>query len=171
MTPPSPRDSDIVKGGGAFILIILAMISLVSVLMAVGDVIRWARVGDWEPVPATVTRAYIKEDTGTRDALRWRPIVEFSYEVDGRRYEESNRRFIDEMTRSEAEAYIDPRKPGATIEAWFDPDDHDDATLDADPPPLRPETLGFLIPSLGLWIYFGGWLIPAMLKNRRARRA
>ena len=164
---PSPRNSGIVKGGGAFILIILAMISLLGVSMAVGDVIRWVRVDGWEPVSATVTRASIKEDTSTRDAFRWRPIVDFEYEVAGQRYEESNRKRIDEMARTEAESYIDARKPGTTIEAWYDPNDHDDATLDPDPPFMRAETLGFLVPSLGLWVYFGGWLIPAMLKKRR----
>lgn len=166
-----PPPSDIVRFGGGAILAIVALLSVFGVLMAIGDVVRWARADTLIATEALVTRTVIDENTGTSDSVRYRPIVTFEYQVDGQSYTEDNGRVADVMTRAEAEAFIAEHKRGSTITVWYEPNDHDDAYLDNDPPALRVSTVAFLVPALGLAFYFGGWLIPAWRKNRQAAKS
>lgn len=169
-----PRKSIIVGVGGTFIVLILVMLSLFSVAMVVRDIGHKHDVATWPETTAVVFGSRIddiRHDPQAEGRFRWRPTISFTYEIDGERFKTDNKRLVEPMTRADAEAVIAQYPPQQPFTLYYDPEDPEDVTFDDDPPWIRGETFGFLVPSMMFWIFFGGWLVPAMLRNRRARRA
>lgn len=173
--PPdaAPRKSYIVSAGGTFILIILVMLSLFSVAKVIADIDDKRDVATWPETTAVVFGSRVddvKHKPQAEGRLRWRPTISFTYEIDGEHFKTDNKRLVEPMTRADAEAIVAEYPPEQPFTLYYDPDDPKDVAFDNDPPWVKSETFGFLVPSVMFWIYFGGWLVPAMLRNRRERR-
>jgi hypothetical protein len=172
-TRPSPIDSDIVRFGGGFILVCLTLVALVGIAMAIKDVQHHYDVADWPTTTATVTRSVLDDVRGTEStegARHFRPLFGFTYEVEGKTFKTDTRRIFGPMRRGDAAAIVAEYAPGTTFPVYYDPEDPDDVALDNDPPLLSGQSVGFLVPTLAYGIYFGGWLVPAFFRKRRARR-
>lgn len=170
----NPIDSDVVRFGGGFIVVCLVLISIVGFGMAIGDVSHYFDIKTWPSTTGTVVRAAIDdvrgEDSAAQGRFRFKPLLSFTYEIDGEARKDTSERLFEPMDKSSAAKVVAAHPPGSALPIYYDPDKPKKITLDNDPPLMKAGTMGFLIPSVVMWIYFGGWLIPAMLRNRRARR-
>ncbi len=169
----SPYSSDIVRFGGGAIIVILTLISLVAVGMTIGDVSHHFDVKRWPKVAGVVTKSRVNDvrgKNGAKGRLRFEPQVSFTYERDGETLKGNNARDVEPMSKADATSVVADYPVGGTIVVLYDPESPDKLTLDDDPPLVRGATFGFLLPSVLYWVYFGGWLIPAVIRGRRARR-
>lgn len=148
---------------------ILGLLAVIAVGMTIRDVTHYFDVGDWAQAEATVVQASIREDHNESGSLRHRPVVKYTFEVDGAVFEANSAKEAPWMSRADAQTVIDAHPRGGTVSVFFDPDKPKHSTLDPDPPLLQGVTLGFLVPTIGYLVYFCGWLLPAWIRNRRAR--
>lgn len=170
-SPPQPaaKQSDIVRFGGGAILVILSLLGVMAIGMTIGDIAHYFDVEDWAQVEATVVQASIREDHNESGSLRHRPVLKYSFEVDGTVFEADSAEDSPWMSRADAQTIIDAHPRGGTVPVFFDPEKPKHSTLDPDPPLLQGVTLGFLLPTIGYILYFCGWLIPTWIRDRRAR--
>lgn len=130
---------------------------LLAAALGVGAffMVRWGRDSAraiagaaWPTTLATVIYTEIASEDGTSRSgapgARYVPVVAYQYEVDGTTHQAARLRFGDssEPTIERAKETIDKFPLGAGIEIRYDPANHSDATIEADPDRLELRLIG-----------------------------
>jgi len=168
--PKAQTHSDIVRFGGGALLVIVTFVALIGVLMVIADVAKYFAVRSYEATPGIVTKSRVMAARGmsSRDAQA-RPVASIDYVYAGESVRVTDVPLGPIGSRRAASETVAEHPVGSPITVYVDPDDIDDPELDNDRPLMSADTLGFAIPSLAYFVYFAGWLVPAFVRNRRAR--
>lgn len=155
-------------GNGCFLPVFLFL--WCGILLVFDGVIATQLYQQWDAdqrfreVPAQVEEARVELHSDS-EGSSYRPVVRFSYEVDGQAHTSDRIGFAvwGSSDRQSVEQILEGVKPGATVTAWYDPDDPAVAILRKGLGGFPAILVIFLIPfhcvALGIW-----------LGTRRARR-
>jgi len=118
-----------------FFFIMLALFGAFFTFVGIKGFITCRRARSWPAVEGKVVRSeVVREKTQAGDSVRWFyvPKVTYEYEVDGARYESDQIAFVEshDVTPDQAQATVAQFPVGETVEAYYDPADPGEATLD-----------------------------------------
>lgn len=111
---------------------ILTLIGGLLALFGTRALRRAASARDWPSVDGEIIASYIHESRGSKGKTMYRPVVRFSYDVQGKTYTSERVRFggaVSTSWRSPADRMVGAYPMGQHCRVFHDPMDHAEACL------------------------------------------
>ncbi len=101
---------------------VMAFLGLFAAAGAAGVVVELERLATWRPVPAVVLESHIDAVRGSKGGTSYRPVVTYTYRVEGTGYTSGSVTIIPESRSWKWASGISQRfRPGERVTAYVDP--------------------------------------------------